>query len=61
MIQSDSQKIIRRQFEMNHNNNLYFTMSLSPEGIITGLYFDKDSARIVWYRTDSLIESFLKN
>lgn len=60
MIEGDNQKILRRQFDMNHNNNLFFNMTLSPEGIITGLYLDKESARVVWYRTDTLIESLLK-
>ena len=61
MIQSESQRILRRQFKMNHNDNYFYTMSLSQEGIITALYRDKDAARVVWYRTDNLIDAILKN
>lgn len=61
MIQSESQKILRRHLSVNHNNNLYFNMSLSSSGIITALYLDKDQARVVWYRTDNLIDALVKN
>jgi hypothetical protein len=60
MIQNENQKLLRRHFALNHNDNLYYTMSLSLDGIITALYMDKEKARIVWYRTDSLIDSILK-
>lgn len=36
-------------------------MTLSQDGIITALYLEKDRARVVWYRTDSLIDAILKN
>ena len=36
-------------------------LSLSLDGIITALYLEKDCARVVWYRTDSLIDAILKN
>ena len=61
MIQSESQKILRRHLDVNQQNNLYYDMYLSPEGIITALYLDKDTARVVWYRTDSLIDAILNN
>lgn len=60
MIQNENQKLLRRHFALNHNDNLYYTMSLSLDGIITALYMDKEKARVVWYRTDSLIDSILK-
>lgn len=60
MIQNENQKLLRRHFALNHNDNLYYTMSLSLDGIITALYMDKEKVRIVWYRTDSLIDSILK-
>lgn len=60
MIQNESQKLLRRHFNVNHNNNLYYTMSLTQDGIISALYMDKDKARVVWYRTDSLIASIIK-
>lgn len=61
MIQNESQKILRRHLDVNQQNNLYYDMHLSPEGIITALYLDKDTARVVWYRTDSLIDAILNN
>lgn len=61
MIQNESQKILHRHFEMKHNDNLYYSMALSHEGIITALYIDKEKARTVWYRTDNLIDAIYKN
>lgn len=61
MIQSESQRILRRQFNVDHNNMLFDSMSLSLDGIITALYLEKDAARVVWYRTDNLIEAIIKN
>ncbi len=61
MIQNESQRILRRQFDINHEDNLFYTMSVSHEGIITALYIDKNKARVVWYRTDTLIDAILKS
>ncbi len=60
MIQSESQKMLRRHFNVNHNENLFYTMALTQDGIITALYMDKEKPRVVWYRTDSLIDSIIK-
>lgn len=61
MLQSESQKILRRQLSFNHTDNLYYNMYLSSNGIIAALYLDKDQASVVWYRTDKLIDSILGN
>ena len=61
MIQSESQKILRRHFKANHSNIVYDTMCLSQDGILTALYLEKEKARVVWYRTDNLIDAILKN
>ena len=61
MIQSESQRILRRHFKANHSNIVYDTMCLSQDGILTALYLEKDKARVVWYRTDNLIDAILKN
>lgn len=61
MIQSENQRILRRQFKADHNNMLYYAMALSQDGIITALYLEKENARVVWYRTDNLIDAILKN
>ena len=60
MLQEESQKMIRRQFKVNHRDILFDTMTLSKDGILTGLYLEKDKARVVWYRTDKLIDAVLK-
>lgn len=61
MIQSDSQRILRRHFKTNHNNIWNYTMSLSHDGILTAMYLEKENARVVLYRTDNLIDAILKN
>lgn len=61
MIQSESQRILRRHFNAVHSNIVYDTMSLSQDGILTALYLEKEKARVVWYRTDNLIDAILKN
>ena len=61
LVFDESQKILHRNFELNHSDNLFYDMTLSSDGIITALYVDKEKARAVWYRTDSLIDAILKN
>ena len=61
MIQSESQRILRRHFNAVHSNIVYDTMCLSHDGILTALYLEKEKARVVWYRTDHLIDAILKN
>ena len=61
MIQSESQRILRRHFNASHSNIVYDTMCLSQDGILTALYLEKETARVVWYRTDNLIDAILKN
>ena len=57
MIHSESQKVLHRHFDVNKSNVLYHNMSLSSEGIISALYADEGSAKVVWYRTDKLIDN----
>lgn len=61
MIQSDTQRTLRRHFNTDHNNIWYYTMALSSDGIITAMYLEKEKAQVVLYRTDSLIDAILKN
>lgn len=60
MIQAENKKIMRRNFEVNHRENCFHKMYLSLDGKLTALYMDKDKARVVWYRTDTLIDSNAK-
>ncbi len=61
MIQNENQKILRRHFDVSRAENIYNYMSLSSDGIITALYVGRENARVVWYRTDSLIDAVIKN
>ena len=61
MIQSETQRILRRHFNAIHSDIVYDTMCLSQDGILTALYLEKEKARVVWYRTDNLIDAILKN
>lgn len=60
LIQSESQKLIRRNFKINHNENMYFNMYLSRDGIITVFYMDKNKPKVAWYRTDSIIDNLIQ-
>jgi len=60
MLQTETQKNLRRHFTVDHSNILFDTMHLSPDGLITVLYLEKENARVVWYRTDNLIDSTLR-
>lgn len=55
IIQSESQKILRRQIAADHNDIIFNSMYLSADGLLTVLYLEKENARVVWYRTDNLI------
>lgn len=57
MIHSENQKVLHRHFDVNKSNVLYHNMSLSSDGIISALYADENAARVVWYRTDKLIQN----
>ncbi|MCF0241111.1 MAG: hypothetical protein HUK25_00645 [Treponema sp.] len=55
MIQTETQKVLHRHFDVNRENVLFHNMSLSSDGIISAVYVEKDKARVVWYRTDKLV------
>lgn len=59
MLQTESQRILRRHFKADHNNIWYYTMTLAHDGIMTAMYLEKDCARVVLYRTDNLIDAIL--
>lgn len=60
MIHSGTHNIIRRKLNVDHKEELYYSFALSDEGIISALLADKNSVRIVWWRTDSLIAALIK-
>lgn len=61
MMQENGDRVLRRHLDMEHSSTLYHTMSLSPEGIISMLLAQEDEAKVLWWRTDSLIDAILKN
>lgn len=60
MLQPGTQNIIKRSIEIDHKNTLYYSLALSSEGIISALLCEKENARVVWWRTDSLLDAMLK-
>lgn len=57
MVQSDGQRILKRNISLNREENLYFSFNLSREGIISVLLVEKEKAKIAWWRADSLIQT----
>lgn len=60
MLQPGTQNVIKRNIEINHKNTLYYSLSLSDEGIISALLCEKEKSRVVWWRTDSLLDTMFK-
>ena len=59
MVQPDGQRIMKRSLAVEHSKILYYTLSLSGNGIISALFVRNESAQAVWWRTDSLLASFI--
>lgn len=59
MVQPDEQRIVKRSLAVNHAENLYYTLGLSGNGIISALFVRNSNAKVVWWRTDSLLASFV--
>lgn len=60
MVQPQGQRVVKRHFDVNHQEVLYYSLSLSDAGIISALFVEKDNARVVWWRTDTLTAAILK-
>lgn len=60
MIQRDGQRILKRELPINRKECLYYTFDLSNSGILSALLIQNDNAIIDWWRTDSLIQSVIK-
>lgn len=61
MIQRDGQRILKRNLPVNRKDILYYSLDLSNTGILSVLFVRNDKAEVNWWRTDSLIQSVLKN
>ncbi len=59
MVHPDGQKILKRVLNINHSEMLYYSMCLSGNGIISGLFIKNNNAQITWWRTDSLVSGFM--
>ncbi|WP_407425455.1 LIC_12708 family protein [Treponema sp.] len=59
MVQPDGQRIVKRSLSVDHSKILYYTLSLSGKGIISALFVKNENAETVWWRTDSLLASFV--
>ena len=58
MIAPNGEKIVKRNLKINDSDLIYYNISLSYNGIITGLLSDSQKTSVVWWRTDSIIENF---
>ena len=61
MVQSDGQRILKRNVDLNREANLYYSFNLSREGIISVLLVEREKASVAWWRADSLIQAVIKN
>lgn len=59
MVQPDGQKFIKRLLEVDYSKILYYSMHISGNGIVTALFIENDNAKVVWWRTDSLVKGLL--
>ena len=57
MIQTNGQRIIKRHLDYNRDKTVYLNFSLSDEGIISALLATNENAQVVWWRTDTLVDS----
>ncbi len=61
MVQPDGQSIVKRTLSIDHSKVLYHSLSLSAEGILSGLFVRRENALLSWWRTDLLLSSFNAN
>ncbi len=61
MIQGDGQRILRRDLDIDRKKLLYYNFDLSNSGILSALLVKNEQAEVVWWRTDSLIQSVINN
>lgn len=61
MVQPDGQSILKRSLSVDHSKVLYYALSLSKKGIISGLFVKSEKAEVKWWRTDSLLSAFLNS
>ncbi len=57
MVQPETQKIARRHIDIPADNLVYYNMSLSDDGIISLMLSSDTDTKVIWWRTDQLINS----
>lgn len=57
MVQPETQKIVRRHLDIPDEYLVYYTMSLSEDGIISLMLSTDTDTKVLWWRTDQLINS----
>ena len=60
ILRENGQKIIRRHLEVDLEHTVYHHFSLSPSGIISALLAKEEAASVVWWRTDTLIDTIIR-
>ena len=58
MVAPNGEKIVKRNLNINDDGLIYYNISLSNNGIITGLLSNNQKTSIVWWRTDNIIANF---
>ncbi|MBQ0052105.1 MAG: hypothetical protein KBT11_08595 [Treponema sp.] len=61
MVQPDGQNMVKRALNVDHSKILYYQLTLSGNGIISGLFVKNEKAEIGWWRLDSLLAAFLNS
>lgn len=56
MLPFDGGRVIKRQLNFDSKNIVYSSFHLSPAGIISALLAQRDCAKVVWWRTDALVD-----
>ena len=56
MLPLDGGRVIKRHLNFDSKNIVYSSFHLSPAGIISALLAQRDSAKVVWWRTDTLVD-----
>lgn len=57
MVQPETQKIVRRHLDLPDDYLVYYNMSLSDDGIISLMLSTDTDTKVIWWRTDQLINS----
>ena len=56
MVNVETGRVIRRQLNYDAKNVAYSSFTFSPAGIISALLAERERAKVVWWRTDTLVD-----